>query len=71
LEDQTDHLLFFCHLCSPEAKTLLSRFLVALPPAPDLLPCAKHLFVAANGSSDCDVGLRTAAGSALSPAAEP
>src|SRR5262245_43189352 len=47
------------------------RFLVALLTVRDLLFCAKHLFAAANGGSDGDVGPRTAAGSALSPAAEP
>src|SRR5262249_33219515 len=32
------------------------RFLVASPTVRDLLLFAKHLFVAANGGSDCDVG---------------
>src|SRR5262249_51359770 len=51
LEDQTDHLLFFCHLSSACSETLLSRLLVASQPVRDLLICAKHLFIAARRSS--------------------
>jgi len=29
LENETDHLLLFCHLSSPASETLLLRFLVA------------------------------------------
>jgi hypothetical protein len=37
--------MIWSHRINPGCR--ISRFLVALPPAPDLLLCAKHLFVAA------------------------
>src|SRR5215831_11101175 len=58
LEDQADHLLFFCHLSSC-SETLLSRFLVASPPVQDLLLSAKYLFGAARTvchGLQCDIG---------------
>src|SRR5262245_50724287 len=69
LEDQADHLLFFCHLSSACSETLLSRLLVASQPVRDLLLRAKHLFVAArtmgcswsvmNISGRCHRGIRS------------
>src|SRR5262249_31868955 len=47
LEDQTDHLLFFCHLSSSVAKRYSHASWSLRSPCGIWLLCAKHLFAAA------------------------